>query len=118
MRDRQTIALLALVGLCFPFSPWLHALGYGGPLKCGTGGCETVQASQYAVLFGVPVAFYGVAGYLAILIVAVGALCLCVVRGGRRRGPRGVFFRTRNGIGCWGDSRRWVGALPRTCPTS
>jgi uncharacterized membrane protein len=33
-----------------------------------------VQTSQYAVLFGVPVAFYGVVGYLAILAVALVAL--------------------------------------------
>jgi uncharacterized membrane protein len=74
MRYRQAIALLALVGLFVALYLWLHALGLGGPLKCGTGGCETVQASQYAVLFGVPVAFYGVVGYLAILVVALVAL--------------------------------------------
>ena len=74
MRYRQAIALLALVGLFVALYLWLHALGFGGPIKCGTGGCETVQTSQYAVLFGVPVAFYGVVGYLAILIVALVAL--------------------------------------------
>ncbi|MGE5800818.1 MAG: vitamin K epoxide reductase family protein [Gemmatimonadota bacterium] len=74
MRYRQAIALLALVGLFVALYLWLHALGLGGPLKCGTGGCETVQASQYAVLFGVPVAFYGVVGYLAILAAALVAL--------------------------------------------
>jgi uncharacterized membrane protein len=74
MRYRQAIALLALVGLFVALYLWLHALGFGGPLKCGTGGCETVQASQYAVLFGVPVAFYGVGGYLTILVVALVAL--------------------------------------------
>lgn len=74
MRYRQAIALLALIGLFVALYLWLHALGFGGPLKCGTGGCDTVQASQYAVLFGVPVAFYGVAGYLAILVAALVAL--------------------------------------------
>jgi len=74
MRYRQTIALLALVGLFVALYLWLHALGFGGPLKCGTGECETVQTSQYAVLFGLPVAFYGVLGYLAILVVALLAL--------------------------------------------
>src|SRR2546427_4001758 len=34
--------------------------------KCGaSGGCETVQTSQWAVFLGMPVAFYGVVGYLA-----------------------------------------------------
>jgi uncharacterized membrane protein len=74
MRYRQAIALLALVGLFVALYLWLHALGFGGPIKCGTGECETVQTSQYAVLFGVPVAFYGVVGYLAILVVALAAL--------------------------------------------
>ena len=76
MRYRQAIALLALVGLFVALYLWLHALGFGGggPLKCGTGGCDTVQASPYAVLFGVPVAFYGVVGYLAILVAALVAL--------------------------------------------
>jgi uncharacterized membrane protein len=74
MRARQAIALLALVGLFVALYLWLHALGYGGPLKCGTGGCDTVQASPYAVFLGIPVAFYGVVGYLSVLIVALAAL--------------------------------------------
>ena len=74
MRYRQAIALLALVGLYVALYLWLHALGFGGPIKCGTGGCDTVQASSYAVLFGVPVAFYGVVGYVAILVIALVAL--------------------------------------------
>ena len=74
LRSRQAIALLALVGVFVALYLWLHALGFGGPIKCGTGGCETVQTSQWAVLFGFPVAFYGVVGYLAILVVALAAL--------------------------------------------
>ena len=71
MRSRQAIALLALVGFFIALYLWLHALGYGGPLKCGTGACETVQSSPQAVQLGIPVAFYGVVGYLALLIVAL-----------------------------------------------
>ena len=71
MRSRQTIALLALVGFFIALYLWLHALGYGGPLKCGTGACETVQTSPQAVQLGIPVAFYGVIGYLALFIVAI-----------------------------------------------
>ena len=74
MRSRQAIALLALVGLFVALYLWLHALGFGGPIKCGTGGCDTVQTSEWAVLFGLPVAFYGVVGYLGILVVALAAL--------------------------------------------
>jgi uncharacterized membrane protein len=31
---------------------------------CATGGCETVQHSKYAELFGIPVAAIGLAGYV------------------------------------------------------
>ena len=74
MRSRQAIALLALVGFFIAFYLWLHALGFGGPLKCGTGACETVQSSPQAVQLGIPVALYGVVGYLALFIVALLAL--------------------------------------------
>ncbi len=41
----------------------------GTPVMCGpTGGCETVQSSRYAILFGVlPIGVLGLAGYFAIL---------------------------------------------------
>ncbi len=75
MRHRQAIAVLALVGLFVALYLWLHALGFGGAIKCGSsGGCETVQTSQWAVFLGFPVAFYGVVGYLAVLIVALVSL--------------------------------------------
>ncbi len=74
MRHRQAIAVLALVGWFVALYLGLHALGIGGALKCGTGGCDTVQTSRWAVLFGIPVAFYGVAGYTAILAVTLAGL--------------------------------------------
>jgi uncharacterized membrane protein len=74
MRYRQAIALLALVGFFVALYLWFHALGLGGPLKCGTGGCETVQTSRWSVFLGLPVALYGVVGYFAILVVALAAL--------------------------------------------
>jgi uncharacterized membrane protein len=75
MRYRQAIALLALVGFFVALYLWLHALGYGGAIKCGaSGGCEIVQTSQWAVFLGLPVAFYGVVGYVAVFGVALAAL--------------------------------------------
>lgn len=74
IRQRQTIALLALVGFFVALYLWFHALGVGGPLKCGTGTCDTVQTSRWAVFLGLPVAFYGVVGYFAIFVVAIVAL--------------------------------------------
>ena len=66
MIRRQAIVLLALVGLLVATYLWLYKIGVLGELKCGTGSCEYVQTSPFAVLLGVPVAFYGVAGYAAL----------------------------------------------------
>jgi uncharacterized membrane protein len=49
---------------------WVH---YSGALAlcAGAGGCETVQASRYASVAGVPVALLGLGLYLALLGLAV-----------------------------------------------
>jgi uncharacterized membrane protein len=64
-------ALLALAGLLIALYLWLWKIGVLGVLACGDGGCETVQLSPYADLFGIPVALYGVVGYLGMLAVAL-----------------------------------------------
>lgn len=84
MRHRQTIAVLALVGLLISLYLSLHRLGIIGTLQCGTGGCETVQSSTYAEFLGIPVAFYGVAGYVALLVVSLVGVQPALVT---RRGP-------------------------------
>ena len=71
MRHRQAIALLALVGFCVALYLWLYKIGIIGQLQCGSGSCEYVQTSRYGVFLGLPVAFYGVVGYLAIFVVAL-----------------------------------------------
>ena len=71
MRHRQVIAVLALAGLLVALYLYLYKIGVYGELKCGSGGCETVQASPYAILLGQPVALYGVLGYAALLAVCV-----------------------------------------------
>jgi uncharacterized membrane protein len=71
---RQAIVLLALVGLLVATYLWLYKIGVLGELQCGTGSCESVQASRYAELFGIPVAFYGVAGYAALMGLGLAAL--------------------------------------------
>ena len=67
MRHRQVIAVLALVGLFVSVYLWLWKIGLMGTLQCGTGGCEVVQTSDWAVFLGIPVAFFGVIGYAALL---------------------------------------------------
>jgi len=67
-------AALALAGLLVSLYLWLWKIGALGVLACGDGGCETVQLSEYAMLFGLPVAFYGVVGYAAMLAVCLTGL--------------------------------------------
>lgn len=74
MRRRQTIAVLALAGLFVSLYLWLHKLGLIGVLQCGTGGCDTVQASPYASFLGVSVALYGVVGYALLFVVSLVAV--------------------------------------------
>jgi len=80
---RQAIVLLALVGLLVATYLWLYKIGVIGELQCGTGGCEVVQTSRYAELFGVPVAFYGVVGYAVLFV--LGLVGLRPARAGDRR---------------------------------
>jgi uncharacterized membrane protein len=69
-RLRTAIALLSLVGI--GISGYLTYVHYTGlhVLCLSSGGCETVQSSQYASLAGLPVATLGLAGYIAILVTA------------------------------------------------
>jgi uncharacterized membrane protein len=68
---RMAAALLSLLGLLDAAYLALERVT-GGPIACPVGGgCETVQSSAYALFFGVPVAFIGVAGYALLLVVAI-----------------------------------------------
>jgi uncharacterized membrane protein len=67
-------ALVALAGLFVALYLTLYKLGYIGTLVCKVGSCEAVQTSRWATLFGVPVAAWGVAYYLGILVVALAGL--------------------------------------------
>ena len=70
----MTAALLSLLGLLDAAYLALERIT-GGPIACPIGGgCETVQSSAYALLFGIPVAFIGVAGYALLLVVALVSL--------------------------------------------
>lgn len=61
-------ATLSLLGLIVAAYLSLWKVGVIGTLACGVGGgCSTVQTSAYAEFLGVPVAFYGVGGYMALL---------------------------------------------------
>jgi len=72
MRHRMASAALALVGLLVSTYLLLYKLGVVGSLRCvGSGGCERVNTSAWSTVAGVPVAAFGVAGYLVLLGVAM-----------------------------------------------
>ena len=84
MRHRMLTAVLALVGTLLSTYLWLWKIGKIGVLACGSGSCERVQLSAWGDLFGQPVAFYGVGGYLSLLIVSLVGIQPAFVA---RRGP-------------------------------
>jgi uncharacterized membrane protein len=68
-RLRAAIASLALAGA--GIAAYLTYAWYAeATIACATGGCETVQSSEYARVLGIPVPVLGLAGYLAILATA------------------------------------------------
>jgi len=73
MTRRMWLAMLALVGAFIAAYLTLYHYGYVGTLACtGDGaGCEAVQASKWARLFGFPVAAWGLGYYLSVLALAV-----------------------------------------------
>jgi uncharacterized membrane protein len=67
---RLQVAILVLCLLGIGDAGYLTYVHYAGiKVAClASGGCETVQASRYAKLDGIPVAVLGLIGYVAILI--------------------------------------------------
>ncbi len=80
----MAIAALALMGFFVALYLLLWKLGMIGPIVCTTGGCETVQTSEYAMFLGLPVALYGVLGFISLLAVSLVGL---QPRWIERRGP-------------------------------
>ena len=72
MRHRMAAAVLALSGALVSTYLLLFKLGVIGNMVCGAAGeCERVQGSRYAMFLGLPVAAYGVGGYLVLLFLAL-----------------------------------------------
>lgn len=68
--NRMIVAVLALLGLSVALYMVTYALGLTGPIICNVGSCETVQNSPYSKIGGIPVAAFGVVGYLVLLAVS------------------------------------------------
>jgi len=71
VKYRMGVALLSLTGMLVSAYLWLFKHGYIGSLACGTGGCETVQLSEYSRFLGVDVALLGFLAYALLLVIAV-----------------------------------------------
>ena len=73
-KNRMAITLLALIGALISLYMTLHKLGVIGELLCGTGSCEIVQTSKWAVFMGVPVPYWGLAGYTILTTLGLASL--------------------------------------------
>ena len=67
-RLKIAIAVLCILGIGDAgYLTYVHYEGLKVVCLSGGGGCETVQASKYAKIGGLPVAVLGLAGYIGIL---------------------------------------------------
>lgn len=67
---RRIAMVLTIPGIVIAaYLTWTHISSTGIYCVGGSGGCDTVQQSQYSAIAGVPVALIGLIGYLAILAV-------------------------------------------------
>jgi len=69
--NRKVIAILALIGFFVAFYLYAHVSGMAGPLQCGVGDCQAVQASNFAKVGPVPVSLIGVIGYAFLLALSL-----------------------------------------------
>jgi uncharacterized membrane protein len=65
--DRIELILIAAGIFIASYLTYVKLFGIK-PYCAGVGDCEAVQTSPYAELFGVPVAIWGLLGYLALLV--------------------------------------------------
>ena len=69
---RWALGALAVCGLGISlYLTWVHGAGVEPICAAGGEGCQTVQASRYAELIGVPVPVLGLVGYAGLLLAAV-----------------------------------------------
>lgn len=71
MTRRQILALLAVVGICIALYLTLYKFGVIGVLSCSVGSCEMVNTSKWSMLFGLPIAAWGLGAYVVLLVLAI-----------------------------------------------
>ena len=70
-RTRMAIAVVSLVGIFVALYLSMYKWGVTGALQCTIGGCEVVQNSPWSELLGRPVAEWGLAAYVFLLVVSL-----------------------------------------------
>jgi uncharacterized membrane protein len=68
---RMAIAALALLGAVLASYLTLYKAGAIGQLSCSVGKCEVVNTSRWSVLWGIPVAAWGLGFYVLLFAVAM-----------------------------------------------
>ena len=63
--------IITVIGLAVSIYMTIFKLTDNESMCIGNGGCSIVNNSPYAVIYGIPVAAFGVGGYLAILLVLI-----------------------------------------------
>lgn len=71
MTKRMLLALMAMAGVAIATYLTLYKTGAIGELACSVGSCETVNTSRWSVLFGFPVAAWGLGFYVLVLAVTL-----------------------------------------------
>lgn len=66
---QQAFPVLALLGLAVSLYLWYVHMSGASALCVGVGGCETVNASRYSEIGGVPVSVLGAFTYLTLLAI-------------------------------------------------
>ena len=70
----MVLAILALSGLLVSLYMLAYSMGLVGQLICGVGNCEAVQSSPYSRMGPVPVAAFGVLGYLVLMTLSLAGI--------------------------------------------
>jgi len=66
---KRSLIFLAIIGLVDSlYLTWIKLSG-SEAICSGVGGCDVVNTSEYALLAGIPIALFGAAAYVAILLV-------------------------------------------------
>jgi uncharacterized membrane protein len=60
--------VFAVIGVLISIYMTIYKLTDNERMCIGNGGCSTVNASAYSSIYGIPVAVFGILGYLAILV--------------------------------------------------